>query len=581
MSFETRNITDFSGGLYRSADPAQLQSNQQALLINGRTREGGITPIKLPAEIGGLPQDIVHLQGVYTADNYILVFADGRAYFRDYFNNMATFSEIVGFSMSPLADTIYVCLVPASTVNLQRKLTTATDKTSAMQLDVTVASSPACIVCQDGITQPYVIFPDGTARVTGTYAQWEDTVDLDLREYVPIGKQMVYAGVKLYVVAKDPATGRYNQILQSVSGRPLDFVVNVDEDGDKGGDAYTTAYQPTYSEITAVATVSLPSESKDGFLVSTSTQTLLVIPDFTRTIFGEPRFSNVTVLSSTGSKNQFSIIEDLLGDTTLIDATGIRSFNSIQQTRNVGQNTPFSQAIQPLFGDITDLQRTIIQDTTASIEFENYGFFSVKTVYGYRTLVFDSIRQVFVSVDDYEAAIGEGVAIKQWASIKTNAARALFFITSDNRLYQCFAGPVATCSAYLGDFTPTGEDNEQKPQHMELAFVNVLSGGTVNASLFLDSQNLLTLSATVQQDAIPSSIYIEPPFGNATNVDKVRKVPFGSFKEISSGWKVGFWVTWNFSATLLSLQYKGAFTRTDNALKPAATTYQEVLAMTS
>lgn len=584
MSTQSRSIFDFSGGLYRSVDPAQLQTGQYALLTNGRTREGGITPIKLPLQVGGLP-DIENMQGIYTAGNYILVFGDGQAYVRDYLNSTTNlFTKVQDFLMSPTAPIIYTCLVPTSAINFQRTLNDPEetgDKTLPIQLKDVVAGSPACIVCQDGVTQPFLIFTNGTARAAKTYEDWSNDPD-GVREYVPVGKQMVYAGTKLYIAAKNLKTGNFNKLLQSVSGRPLDFVVNVTKNGDKGGDAYTTDYSPTYEDITALANISLSDTNKDGFLVSTTNRVLLVIPNTDKQVFGEPTFSNQPVFSSTGALNNTSIIEDLLGDTTLIDATGIRSFNAVQQTKLTGQNTPFSLAIQPLFGDNSQVSTTIVQDKVASIEFENYGIFSVKTIYGYKTLFYDSIRQQFIAIDDYSSVIGENVAIKQWAAIKTNVARALFFLTDDNKIYQSFAGNTATCSIYIGDFVPSPNETQQIPISLTVNLLNVKESGTLNASLYIDSANLANLSSSIVQEAeTPSaSPYLTFPFGNTDNLDRIRNIPFGSFKGNPSGWKAGFYLTWDFQATLIGIKYEANFVEVDNAsAQSRAKTYSDVLAM--
>ncbi len=543
--------------LNRRKDPSQLVQGEYALLVNGRVRNGGVEPVLLPKEITSLP--VGNLQGVYGYDKYLLAFVDGKAYVKDYTISSEIFFEVAGFNMSADAPTIYACAVPASTVN-QRRIPTLDDTdvvitSEPVQLFEGIAASPACILCQDGVTQPFVIFTNGTSRVTSAYTDWIDETN---REYVPIGKQMYYSpdGI-LYLVAQD-SVGNYTLILHSVSGRPLDFMIIIDGDGDKlseaDGNATNVAYSVDYAEITCMSGV---GANDGGFFVSTFKQSYLVLPDFTRTIYGEPKFRNQSVFT-TGALNNNSIV-DLLGDQALIDFTGIKSFNAILQTRFEGKNAPFSANIQPLFGDT-------IQSVTSAIEFDNYGLFAVTTKYGSAVLVWDGIlpEPSFVAIDLYQGISN----IKQFANIKTLATRALFFITSDNRLYEAFVGDTATARIYLGEFTPSIDASSLKPENLSVTFVDVIESGTVSATTFLDSSKQNTLLDEVDQQTVVTPALLSEPFGDTT-IDRVRSADF-DLNTIMSGWKVGFYISWNFKAKLIKCVFNAALINTVSSYKDQA-----------
>jgi len=545
----------------RQVDPTDLAAGQYALCVNGRIRDGGVQPIKLPKEIlGGELSGIKNLQGIYGVDTFLVVFGDGKAFYRNYSLSNSAFFQIAGFQMSPSAPTIYMQIVPASTVNGSRIPTAATNNTDVQingPIQFTSASfngTPAAAVCQDGIIQPYIIFPDGTARITQNYSQWT----VDNREYVPIGTLMIFINNKLYIVIKD-ANGRYTLIASSVSGRPLDFMVNIKlsgekEDNEVDGDAVTTAYSVDYTPITCLSVVGgAPSSNGQGtsFICSTLRTTYLIAPNYNLTLFGEPTYTN-QVLFITGTLNQFSIA-DLLGDTAIIDYAGIRSFNAIMSTKFEGRNAPFSRTIQKVFSNI-------VQNVTAAYTWDNYGWFAVQTVYGPAVMIYDTIMGGWIAVDIYPSI----APIKQFADIKTSAsAITMFFITADNRIFQWGqSATVATCSFYAGEFAAAANipqpmligvnlGTDIKPYTANVVFVNVNASGTVNLQTFMDSQKVLDLNETVEQVSQPAEVPISLPFGN-TNQDQVRHATF-DLTSVAPGWKLGLLVTWNFDAMLLQV----------------------------
>ena len=532
-----RTQANFSGGLNLRVSPIQLNDGEYARLFNGRTRNGGIEPITRLKQIKSIPAG--KIQGIYAVDQILLIFIGGKAYWKNYATTNPGWTIISGFQLDATVDYIYACAVPASTINWSRKLMTADQAESGIIYNTTtVGRTPSAIVCQDGKNQPWLISPNGTARQAKFWSDWSDT-NVDSREYVPIGKQMVYSGGKLYIAGKD-ANGRFTQLFQSVTGRPLDFVVNVKSDGTKGGDASTTAHQVDYSEITALSNLSLAGT--DGFYVSTVKTSYLVLPSYDSLVFGEPKFTNV-FLFDVGALNNFSVVE-LNGDTAIIDTNGVRSFNAVSQLKVRGNNAPFSAKVQPLFDGV-------IQRYAATVNFDNYSMFAVDSIYGQGILVYDNITQQWVSFDKF-SDLSRGSYITKFASIETGTIKGLFFTTSDNKLWEAYSTDeaVETVYVYIGEQAPDPSNQEFKPELVVLNFVDVIESGTVNATCYLDSKSELALSNAVVQNTISSpQASITTPY--TSNLDLSRPISF-NFTSVRAGWRVGYYINWNFRGKLAS-----------------------------
>lgn len=575
----------------RQKDPAQLIPGEFALMTNGRLRNGGPQPITLPTNISNSLPPNTNIQGIYGFDNFLLVFADGLCYVRNYDVDPINFISQPGFQMSATAPTIYACAVPAATVNYNRVPATTLDNipivipSGGVQLIAAINGSPSCIVCQDGSSQPFLILPDGTARQAQTFTQWSSAAG-GVREYVPIGTLMVYVNDKLYVLIKDTSdTPRNTMIASSVSGRPLDFVVAIDVNGNKtgtelSGGAIATAYSVDYSELTCMSVVGGGAASPTGegtsFYVATQKASYLVLPNYTATIYGEPTYSN-QVLFTTGPKNNFSVC-DILGDAAVIDDSGVKSFNSILTTKFEGRNAPFSAKMNTFFGNAEDDDNnSVIQDITAAYSWSDYGFFAVNTIYGYGVLVYDQLTgfQSFVSFDQL---LGDpSVAIKQFADIKTTTGiRELFFITTNNLLYQYFGGSTAICGFYVGDFTASGNGVELKPKMLNPVFVKVVESGIINVDVYVDGQKTETLSKEIDADSSALSTIPYPqslPFGN-NKADIVRPPGFNLTSSLA-GNKIGFWLTWNFKSVLLLANASGESDSAIQGFKQQARDYSQ------
>jgi hypothetical protein len=530
--------SQFAGGMNRLEDSTQVGPTEYPLLVNGRNRLGTIKPIPKPLlDMTGLPANLVKIQGLYSAANYGLAFVDGLAYYKDYTVDGSIWNQIPQFSMDAGVDTIYIALVESSTINYQRKLAT-TDIGGVVTLTGVASSSPQAVVVQDGINQPWLILPDATARVTQSYGEWSQ----DNREYVPIGTLTMYSEENGILYVYDPKT---RLVYRSVSGRPIDFVVNIDANGDKGGDATTTAHAISYDPLIAMKQL---NTQEGGFYASTAKVSYRVVPDFAFTAFAEPFFSNRRMFD-TGAINQFSIVE-LLGDTMLITDSGITSFNAVQMYRNEGRNSPFSQRIAAILEDVQ-------QDANCCCGFfDNYGLFSVQTIYGPAVVIFDELRNTIVGLDIYA-----GVArITQFAEIKVAATRRLLFRTLDNKIYEAFAAEdeVEQVKLYVGDWSSGNPKVQVKPNYYKVVFQDAIAAGTISATCYVDGKAGKTLQQTLNAVKSPSTLPVTLPFGDSSS-DSVQPITF-DFSTENQGWKIGLFLTWSVPEAKLSSVYLSANT---------------------
>lgn len=546
----------FLGGMNMQLDPTRLAANEYPLLINGRNRFDTVQPIPSTVKSLNLPMGN-KIQGIYAAGNFLLTFIDGKAYFRDV-SQSQVFNLIPGLQMSIDADVVFAELVPASTVNFQRVPAIDT-RNSDIKLTSAVTGTPQAVVVQDGVSTPWLILSDLTVRPAKNYNDW-DSSDLTKREYVPIMRQMLWQDSILYGVSPDKKF-----IYRSVSGRPLDFMVNIDKDGNKlpneaDGGAQSVAFAVDYDDITALNRLNTPNGS---FFISTRKNSYIVTPNYDDQLFGEPTFDS-QFLFSTGCLNNFSMI-DILGDSALIDFAGVRSFNAILQTFNEGRNAPFSLKVAPLF-------RNVIQTVTAAIEFDNFGLFAVNTIFGPAVLVYDTITKNFVGIDIY-ANLG-GDTIKQFAEVKTtNTTRKLFFITSGNELYEAFGDPVnfENCQLYLGEWCSNDPKVEQKAELLKLIYTDVRSSGNITITPYIDREANTPQTQPIVKTSDTPVFPVTPPFA-PVNSDNVKNVAF-PLDLVYSGWKVGFFIVWDFDATLSHVRLESTAIAAINTDESAALTF--------
>ncbi len=527
----------FSGGLNQQIDASRLKANEYSLLVNGRTRYDTVDPIHSPIDV--TPAGLTKLQGCYAAGSIVVLFADGLAFYRDFSSETGTFAQIPGFLMSPDVDVFHAVLIPASTINGFRKLANDANTSAGVNFSGTGSSSPQAILIQDGINQPRIILANGLTRETGVYNSWTQTI----REYVPVGKQMLWHNGILYIVSPDGT-----QIFRSVTGRPLDFMVIIDSAGDKlpnetDGGAASISHKVDYAAITALAPLSSP---EGDFFVSTARTSYSVRPQFNSTPYGEPYFSNGS-LFTTGAVNNFSFC-DILGDNAVVDYSGIRSFNSVGQYRIEGRNSPFSAKIDRLISGKK-------QTNPACISFDNYGLFSVDTIFGRGIFVYDTLIKEWVSLD-LMTALSDQV-ILMFAEAKTSATRKLFCVTS-TKLYELYpdTGPLELPGYYTPEFNSGDMKISQVPTMAQVGFVDVLGPGSVYITPICDGQVQPRLRRSITSVQADLTVLPYPPVQFGAK-DKVRAATFALLNgEVKSCWKFGVFVQWTFNAKMSSVFVK-------------------------
>lgn len=549
---------DFSGGMRRNVDPSRLGESEYAFLTNGRVRYGRVRPVTLPLNMTSqVPAG--NYQGVYGYGTFLLLFVSGRVYVRDYAANNNQFNLISSFRMDQDVANIFAAAVPASWRNLQRKLASTEQRdsegnvtvedvngVSVVKLITDVAGNPSCLVCQDGVNQPQIIFANGDSRTTKTFAQWQNVIGTnnDEREYVPIGKQMLYYDSILYVASADG-----KELYRSVTGRPLDFVIAIDVDGNKlpnlqtgKEEASRLSFKVDFNNISCLASLPTISSIGDlnaaGFYVSTSQSSYIVNPNYADLIYGEPTFRKQT-LFPTGPINNFAVT-DILGDTALVDAAGIRSFNAVLQLTNEGKNSPIYDEIHDMFEGITQVY-------PSCYTFDDYSLFAVDTIYGAGIVVRDNLRQKFVSLDIYPEVSGY---VKQFAEIKVAGIRKLFFITTGNQLFEYEGGTTtATCGLYVRELSvPEDSEIELLPKRARLVFEDVVSAGSVTVTDYVDRKAGLARSRNIATTLTQESNPIVPPYGaSSQRTTKNVTVPFERSRR---GNKAGMYITFSCDGNL-------------------------------
>ncbi len=538
----TYNQTSFDGGISRS-NRMRTDAGDYPLLVNGRVRNKQIETIMAPLQDTQLPAG--NYQSITSIGAILVVMVSGRAYWRDTTTN-TNWRNVTGIQLDANA-VIDFCLIPASTLNYKR----SGPIDNVTFTNNRAATSPSALLLTDGINQPVIIYPQAgllIGRVTQTYAEWQETPDGLLREYVPVGRFPTWAGQKLFMAMKDPTTGALNIIGQSVTGRPLDFVMAIDNiTGDKAGDAYFTAHSCGLNEITAMQ----PTTFNDGsFIVCTASRTTGVTPDTTfGTFFGEPYLFD-TPIFDTGALNQHSFV-DVGGDTGLITQTGIRSFNATQQTRFESNNSPLSAQIYTLLAPI--------QTYGATADFDDYAFFSLSTIYGNAVLIYDKTlaasaapsttdptsKGKFIALDIY-SGIG---AITQFTRTTATTGPKLWFITADNRLFQFGAASNREiCRFYIGDWNTGSGKVCQSFSRALFVFGDVLEDTVAQVTHFVDSRivakSSYPMAGAVESPGsvipIPYPIVVEP----ATGI--VDYTP----SAMTYGYAVGCLIEWNTEAAL-------------------------------
>lgn len=537
------NQTGFLGGLSARFDSLRPDSNAYQFLMNGRVRKNGIDTIMSPLKDTQLPTGIY--QNVTGVGSILLCFISGECWYRDVATTNG-WRRVSGFTLDSVVDVIDTEMIPASTINLKRD-----GPVDAVKFNNSPARSTSeGIIATDGVTQPAFIFPNIggviTARPTFTYDQWIDTDTGELREYVPIGRFPKYVDNKLFMAIKSNA-GYLNRIAHSVSGRPLDFVVQITNTGNKDGNALVTAHAVGFDEITGFYKTS----SNYALVVTTLTGTFAVTPDHTRTLFAEPFLRNSPLFPS-GVINNYSAV-DINGHSAYISPAGIHSFDATAQLLSESNSDPISRQV---FGLLAESQTT-----GAAIDFKDYAFFSVETVFGPAVLVFDKTLRdqsvasdatptleigKFISIDMYNG-VGR---VKQFAKVSSPTGERLFFITADNQLFEFGAADTReTCRYYIGDWNLAIGGQTQSFRCASFVFSNVFEESDIQVTEMVDQQAVSSLVHRIAPGVVPEGNIVPPPYKRVTGS------PIGMIHHQTTEGRVGFsvtcWVEWNSMARLV------------------------------
>ena len=550
---------DFSGGMNLLSCDTELEANQYRLGLNVRNRFGNMEATLSSVEDVAIPAGVK--QESVTFGNYLIVFIAGLAYYRFYLST--GWKNIVGFQMSSTAPRFWTESVPLSTTNygrfgVQDTTLGAVSANAGIVFDSVAgafAGNTPGLVVQDNVNQPQFIYIDpilGTpiARTTQTFAQWDVdysvTPILDKREYVPIGNAMAWVDGVLHIASQDG-----NFLYRSVSGRPLDFVVNVDDNGDPGGDATTTSYSVGVGNITA-----LRAAANNSLLVTASNAVFNVAKNMTPgavTIFGEYTFIRTFLFNAVCLSDRCII--DSLGDTRFISLTGVRSFNSILQQQNEGRNSLFSAQLQSVVNGIIQSA-----ETSAAMLFDNYELYAINTVFGPVIAVFDTLMGCWVSFDIAQTG---GRPIKMFAKIELTIQR-LYAITDDNRLFTLYIGPAldqavlrpgSMCAANVtANGSPIMPEMELKLKDARIVLDTLTATTSATVTPFVN--NRLTQSS-IQTKTIPYSaptaVYTGVGVLPDTNV-KLFNAYF-SFPNTEQGWKVYAIITWTGTLNITQIMF--------------------------
>jgi len=565
------NQQSFIGGMNLLVDDTRLQNNQYRVAFNCHNRYDVLDPVRKSVLDITAPSGLKH--EMITFGNYIIMFNSGAAYYRLYSDTH--WLPIDGFSMSPVAPRYWTASVPVAVTNYGRfaltittSLGTATSSLAGVISGQSVASASAGnfpgLLVQDGINQPQFIFV-GTegypvARTTQTFQQWSAIYGVgaqygvlltDNREYVPIGSSMAWVDGILYITSQDG-----NYIYRSVSGRPLDFVVNVTTAGSAGGDATTTSYS------VGVGGISCLRAMNDGTLfVAAANANFIVSKNMTPnapTMFGEYLFIRKFLFEATCLNDR--CILDSLGDTKFVDLTGVRSFNAVIQSQNEGRNSVFTSTIAAAF-------KGIVQDVAAAILYDNCELYAMNTIFGPAIAVYDTIAGVWTSFDTNQTG---GKKIKAFAKIELGVQR-LFAITEDNQLYSLY-DPSANFD--VGSFLSVGisanmlyanrniqlnnPKSEIKLQEFRAILNRITQDSTFTVIPFTNNRQSVSVPA-ITKDISYTAPKI-PYVGNIPDLNTQLTNLYYTFPNLEHGWKVALLISWTgggsltqFSTTLMDV----------------------------
>lgn len=569
----------FVGGMDLLSKDTDIDPTGYQYLINARNRYGFLEAIPKSVDITYNLNG--NIQAIYAVGNIWLAFCSGKAYYM--LIDSTSWLPVPNLQLDPFVPYIYAVAVPGSTNNyLRQAFPTSTSNPNpnaggGVILNSTpefaFSGTPAGVICQDGENQPWLITYDNvnnnaTARPLGTYDSWNSQSNAaNAQEYVPIGRQMMYLAPILYVAAPDGFT-----IYRSVSGSPLNFMVNIDTDGNKLssealGGAASVSFAVDFDTINCI----IPSTSEAStFLVCTSRFVYGMQPDFTSTIFGEPTFTKAFQVEA-GVVNQFSVT-DSNGDTPFIDFEGIKFFNATQQLKFEGDNDPFSKNISKVLVNVT-------QGICAATVFDNYNLFGINTNLGYVMAVYDNTLGKWVGFDINNATIS---GIKMFAQTVTASKHELSCCTQDNKIHLFYQDPddkrecgTAVLRAFVsggysayGTFVPNSLRAEHALRYCKVAITNGKQDGDITMIESVDEERGQLMKKEV--DGIVSAIAypVFPPVIPASK-DRVKNLIF-PLDRGERGYKITPTIVWTSDLLLNVFEISSEDAVTENSQQQQA-----------
>lgn len=505
------NQIDFSGGMSALLDITKTAPNAYRLGVNCRIRKNGIEPafrhVRRNSPTG------LH-QAVFSNDARLALIVNGQILRVDLDDDVTVPVAGMSGTLSSTADVIYHQGIPAPTSWLVNN-----------NYQPTVSTFSAAIVLQDDIHQPVLLFPDFAYRAAQTYNEWT----YDNPEYIPIGSFMAYSGRKLFIA-------KGSKIYQSVSGRAVDFVLNINSAGDKRGDANTTHLAVAAPQLSAL----VPSQT-GGLVPFTRTGAYSLEPVFELPlIFGEPQYLPGD-LFPVGAVNHlgFTMIN---GESVFISPAGIQAFNQVMQTQRASNLSPYGAKI------IDYIVRPITWAATATVD--DYTFIALETIFGPAILVHDNVLSAYVGFD-----LTLGI-VKEFATIEDDGMTRLFYITATG-LYEIplYTGSRATAAVYFGEYSSGSADVKLQITDAHLGFNRVAATGEISAELWVDKvlrpdmRQSKTLTYTGEDISLLEAVPQRMPLG--TEMESTG-LSF-DFSESSNGYASGLFVTIGADARLVSL----------------------------
>lgn len=525
----TARQVSFTGGIDQISAEVEIPDNAFKLLINARNRFGYLEPVKKHVEFATAPAGLK--QGIIGVGNVLIMFVAGFAYYQ--VDGTTTWTKIDDFHLLNTAAQFWSIAVPASSFNFIRKAGASVNVTIDV-VNTKVHGIPQAILVQDGVSQPWIIIYDTvnqifTARVTQNFAQWVNTPDAiaTTREYVPVGREMSIIGPTLHIIAPDRKS-----VYRSITGRYLDFMINVTPTGDKAateaeGGAFTVSYSFDFEEITCLMPLNIP----DSFIYGTANTARILTADFNTTVFDEPTFV-VSALIEAGIVNQYSALE-IIGDYALIDFEGVKSFNAVQQLKIEGNVDIFSLPLSKMLEGIR-------QKNCSCVKINNYGLFNLDTIYGNVFAIYDMLRNKWTAID-----ITAALKIKQFAITKTDEFFKLYAISFDDRLYQLYADNTHYFAAKL--HTRSYAPESVKAEHQSSWFKPMFTKGTINGTMtlteYVDNQRGAILQMPLNTSIGPVKYPVRGPVSQASisNTDN----PGFQLKDGIKGKQISYVLEWN------------------------------------